>query len=191
MRHWLRIGLFVVLAAGIGFAAADKEEYSKAVPFTLPDIEGNEITLDSLLANGPVYMECWDLPCVNCIAELDALMPIYDTLKERGLQIVALSVDKPSDEARVKAFVKSKKWPYICVLDAQNEVKKAYGIVIKPTAYLINQEGEIVYTHIGYKKGDEQRIKEEFLKWLPEEPAEEPAEEPSDAAGEESPGDDE
>ena len=109
--------------------------------------------------------------------ELDALMPIYDSLKERGLQIIALSVDKPSDEARVKAFVKSKKWPYICLLDAQNEVKKAYGIVIKPTAYLINQQGEIVYTHIGYKKGDEKRIRDEFLKWLPEEPVEEsPAE---------------
>jgi peroxiredoxin len=101
-------------------------------------------------------------------------MPVYDSLKDRGLQIIALSVDKPSDEARVKAFVKSKKWPYICLLDQQNEVKKAYGIIIKPTAYLINTAGEIVYTHIGYKKGDESRIKAVFLKWLPEEaPAEE------------------
>jgi len=182
MRQLLNLGLILALAAGMGFAAADKEENPMAASFTLPDVEGNDITLDSLLEVGPVYMECWDLPCVNCIAELDALMPIYDTLKERGLQIVALSVDKPADEARVKAFVKSKKWPYICLLDAQNEVKKAYGIIIKPTAYLINQQGEIVYTHIGYKKGDEQRIKEEFLKWLPEEPAEEP--------GEENPGDD-
>jgi peroxiredoxin len=105
-------------------------------------------------------------------------MPVYDSLKERGLQIVALSVDKPADEARVKAFVKSKKWPYICLLDAQNEVKKAYGIIIKPTAYLINMKGEIVYTHIGYKKGDEKKIADEFRKWLPEQPVEEtPAEE--------------
>lgn len=168
MRHWLRIGLFVVLAAGIGFAAADKEEYSKAVPFTLPDIEGNEITLDSLLATGPVYMECWDLPCVNCIAELDALKPVYDSLKDCGLQIVALSVDKPADEAKVKTFVKTKKWPYIVLLDQQQKVKSAYKIVIKPTAYLVNTDGKIVYTHVGYKKGDEKRIAGEFKKWLPE-----------------------
>jgi hypothetical protein len=50
-------------------------------------------------------------------------------------------------------------------------VKKAYGIIIKPTAYLINTQGEIVYTHIGYKKGDEKKIKAEFLKWLPPAPA--------------------
>jgi peroxiredoxin len=163
----------LVLACACTLAvAAEKKEYNKAEDFTLPDVKGNEVTLDSLLKIGPVYMECWDLPCVNCIAELDALMPVYDTLKARGLQIIALSVDKPADEAKVKAFVKSKKWPYICLLDAQNEVKKAYGIVIKPTAYLINTKGEIVYTHIGYKKGDENRIKAEFLKWLPAQPVE-------------------
>jgi peroxiredoxin len=104
---------------------------------------------------------------VNCIAELDALMPVYDSLKDKGLQIIALSVDKPADEARVKAFVSSKKWPYICLLDQQGEVKNSYGIVIKPTAYLINTDQQIVFTHIGYKKGDEDRIKEEFLKVLP------------------------
>ncbi|MBN2465889.1 TlpA family protein disulfide reductase [candidate division WOR-3 bacterium] len=167
-----RLLLVLVFAAGLALAA-EETEYEQAIDFTLPDVSGASVTLDSLLAVGPVYMECWDLPCVNCIAELDALMPVYDSLKDRGLQIVALSVDKPGDEARVKAFVKSKKWPYICLLDAQNEVKKAYGIIIKPTAYLINMQGEIVYTHIGYKKGDEQEIAEEFLKWLPEQPVEE------------------
>jgi peroxiredoxin len=144
MKLILNIGLGLVFAAGALAAAEEEKEYTLAQSFTLKDVKGVEVTLDSLLAIGPVYMECWDLPCVNCIAELDALMPVYDTLKERGLQIIALSVDKPSDEARVKAFVKSKKWPYICLLDAQNEVKKAYGIIIKPTAYLINQEGQIV-----------------------------------------------
>jgi len=167
-----RFLLVLLFAAGLGLAA-EKTEYEPASTFTLPDVKGADVTLDSLLKIGPVYMECWDLPCVNCIAELDALMPVYDTLKEQGLQIIALSVDKPADEARVKAFVKSKKWPYICLLDAQNEVKKAYGIIIKPTAYLINQKGEIVYTHIGYKKGDEKKIAAEFRKWLPEIPVEE------------------
>jgi cytochrome c biogenesis protein CcmG/thiol:disulfide interchange protein DsbE len=176
MMRITRLSLALFFAAGL-LLAAEKTEYEQATGFTLPDVNGASVTLDSLLAVGPVYMECWDLPCVNCIAELDALMPVYDSLTDRGLQIVALSVDKPADEARVKAFVKSKKWPYICLLDAQNEVKKAYGIIIKPTAYLINTKGEIVYTHIGYKKGDEKKIADEFLKWLPEPSVEEaPAE---------------
>lgn len=144
-----------------------EKKYEPAPDFTLKDINGNEITLSELLNQGLVYLECWDLACVNCIAELDALLPVYDSLQNKGLQIVALSVDKPSDESRVRAFVKSKKWPYIILLDQQQKVKKAFNIIIKPTAYLINLDGEIVYTHIGYKKGDEKRIAEEILKWLP------------------------
>ncbi|HTW91351.1 MAG TPA: TlpA disulfide reductase family protein [bacterium] len=166
------LSVVLLFAVGLG-AAVEKPEYEQASAFTLTDVTGASITLDSLLSVGPVYMESWDLPCVNCIAELDALMPVYDSLKDRGMQIIALSVDKPADEARVKAFVKSKKWPYICLLDGQNDVKNAYGIVVKPTAYLINMKGQIVLTHIGYKKGDENELATEFVKWLPEKPAEE------------------
>lgn len=168
MRKLAFCCLALVFCAGLAWTAGDdKEEYKLAPDFTLTDVNGDEYTLYELLEDGPVYMESWDLPCVNCIAELDALMPIYDSLAERGLQIIALSVDKPADEAKVKTFVASKRWPYICLLDQEKEVMKAYGIIIKPTAYLINTSGEIVYTHIGYKKGDEERIREEFLKWLP------------------------
>jgi len=162
--------MMLLFSAGLLLGAeGDKPEYELAPDFTLSNLAGDNVQLSELLATGPVYMEFWDRSCANCMAELDALVPTYDTLKERGLQMVALSVDKAADEARVKALFKGKKWPYVCLLDQQNEVKRAYGIIIKPAAYLINQQGEIVYTHIGYKKGDENRIKAEILKWLPAE----------------------
>jgi len=170
----LRMTMVMLFSAGLLLGAeGGQQEYEQSPDFTLPDLAGNSVQLSELLATGPVYMEFWDRSCANCIAELDALVPTYDTLKERGLQAVALSVDKAADQERVKALFKGKRWPYICLLDQQNEVKRAYGIIIKPAAYLINQQGEIVYTHIGYKKGDESRIKAEILKWLPEEPAQE------------------
>lgn len=164
---FLVIGFVGIQAGERPTPSTAEKKHEPAPDFTLKDIAGEEVTLSGLLKNGPVYLECWDLPCRNCIAELDALLPVHDSLKEQGLQIVALSVDKPSDEARVKAFVKSKKWPYIVLLDQDQKVKKAYNIIIKPTAVLINMKGEIVYTHIGYKKGDEKKIAEEIGKWLP------------------------
>jgi cytochrome c biogenesis protein CcmG, thiol:disulfide interchange protein DsbE len=162
----------IILLIGVGMVWAqetqtDTTNYQKSSNFTLMSTDNKNVILDSLLKKGPVYMESWDLPCKNCIKELDALMPIYDTLKEQGLQIIALSVDKPADETKVKTFVKSKKWPYIVLLDGKGKVKDLYQITIKPTAYLINQKGEIVYTHIGFKQGDEKRIRNEFMKWLP------------------------
>lgn len=171
--------LFVVLVLAVGIAATETK-YEQAPDFTLLDVAGDEYTLSEMLETGPVYIVCWDLPCVNCIAQLDALLPVYEELAPYGLQIIALSVDKPADESRVKSFVAGKRWPYVVLLDAQQDVKSDYGIIIKPTAYLINTEGEIVFTHIGYKQGDEARIREEFLKWLPEEPLESPEETPGE-----------
>jgi len=171
-RHLAGVALLVLCFGGTVLASAPpEEEYEIAPDFTLTDVSGEEVSLYALLDSGPVYLECWDLPCVNCIAELDALRPVYDTLAARGLQVVALSVDRAADEQRVKAFVASKRWPYYVLLDQQQEVKRLYNIIIKPTAYLINTERQIVYTHIGYKKGDERKIRLEFLKWLPEAPA--------------------
>ncbi len=166
----LYIGIIVGLAQEAATIKSDTVKYAKAPNFTLRSTDNKAITLDSLLKKGPVYLECWDLPCKNCIKQLDALMPIYDSLKDYGLQIVALSVDKPADETKVKALVKAKKWPYYILLDNKGKVKELYQITIKPTAYLINQKGEIVYTHIGFKPGDEKKIKTEILKWLPVKP---------------------
>jgi len=164
--------LAIVLIAGFGFAQTKgdeaKTEYDDAPDFTLTDVNGDEVTLSDLLEDGPVYMVSWDLPCVNCIAELDALMPLYDTLKDRGLQIISLSVDKPADEAQVKAFVASKGWPYYNLLDPQQEVKQEYSIVVGPTAYLINPDQQIVYRKIGFKSTDLPDIRTELLKLLPE-----------------------
>ncbi len=167
---FLSIGLFAFGSLNFAQEAkSDTTKYQKAPNFTLLSTDNKFVTLDSLLKKGPVYLEFWDLPCKNCIKELDALMPIYDSLKERGLQIIALSVDKPADEAKVKKFLKSKMCKYYVLLEGKGKVKFLYQNKIKPTAYLINQKGEIVFTHIGFKPGDEKRIKEEFLKWLPPE----------------------
>ena len=102
------VGLTLVCALAVGIAAAETK-YEQAQDFTLVDVAGDEYTLSEMLATGPVYMVCWDLPCVNCIEELDALVPVYEELAPYGLQIIALSVDKPADEAKVKAFVAAKR----------------------------------------------------------------------------------
>ncbi len=154
-------------AQASGTGVQGEQEYRTAQDFTLTDVNGKTVNLYTLLDSGPVYMEFWDLPCVNCIAELDALRPIYDTLAVRGLRILAVSVDRPADAQRVKSFVTGKRWPYIVLLDGQQRVKRLYNVIIKPTAYLINMQRQIVFTHIGYKKGDERKIREEFMRWLP------------------------
>ena len=71
-----------------------EEQYQYAPDFSLEDVNGNTVCLDSLVAKGPVLMSFWALWCKMCIKELDALRkydPKFDSL---GITTLAVSQDK-------------------------------------------------------------------------------------------------
>lgn len=135
--------------------------------FRLSSISGDTVSLYPLLTAGPVYMVCWDLHCVNCIAEVDALLPFYDSLRAHGFTLLAVSVDRVDDSSRVKTFVASKGWHCPVLLDPTQIWKQQYRIIVKPTGILVNMDTAIVYRHVGFQKHDEDSIKAEILKWMP------------------------
>jgi peroxiredoxin len=112
-------------------------------------------------------MVTWDLPCVNSIQEVDELQQVHDSLSPRGFTLLAISVDKSSDEARVRSFVAAKGWRCPVLLDSTRLSKDLYGVVVKPTGILVSMDTAVVYTHIGYKKGEWEAIRAEILRWLP------------------------
>ncbi len=136
-----------------------------APKFTLMSADNQLVSLDSVLAKGPVYMSFWALWCKMCIKELDAIRPYYDkTYKAKGLQVLAMSVDGPKSVARVKPFAKSHKWDYTVLLDTEQKVKELFQVRAMPSAFIISQRGEIVYVHTGFKLGDEKQIAKELDK---------------------------
>jgi peroxiredoxin len=143
----------------ISLVAVYAEETAIAAPdFTLNDIDGNTVCLDSLLADGPVFMSFWALWCKMCIKELDALKPYYDEFDSLGVHMLAISVDRARSVPKVKPFALSHKWKYVVVLDPDDILRDLYHVQAMPSSFIINQEKEIVFTHMGYKPGDEEII---------------------------------
>jgi len=144
---------------------ASATEPKMAPKFSLMSANNEMVYLDSVLQKGPVYMSFWALWCKMCIKELDAIRPYYDkTYKAKGLQVLAMSVDGPKSVARVKPFAKSHKWDYTVLLDTDQKVKELFQVRAMPSAFIINQKGEIVYVHTGFKLGDEKQIAKELDK---------------------------
>ena len=137
------------------------EESAVIAPdFTLEDIDGNTVCLDSLLADGPVFMSFWALWCKMCIKELDALKPYYDEFDSLGVHMLAISVDRARSVPKVKPFALSHKWKYVVVLDPDDILRDLYHVQAMPSSFIINKDKEIVFTHMGYKPGDEAIIVE-------------------------------
>jgi cytochrome c biogenesis protein CcmG/thiol:disulfide interchange protein DsbE len=129
-----------------------------APDFTLKDLKGKKVSLSSLLKDGPILIDFWATWCKSCLHELPLLDQIGDKYRSQGLQIVAISTDSPKTAAKVRPFVKSTGYDFIVLLDSKQEVRRLFGGTSTPYTVLISQEGEIVYSHLGYVPGDELKI---------------------------------
>lgn len=151
-----KISLFLLLL--VIFAFAEEGIAADAPGFTLEDVDGNVVNLDSLLTKGPVLISFWALWCKMCIKELDALRPYADEFDSLNITLLAISQDKARSVPKVKPFATSHKWNYQVVLDPENTMRELYNVQAMPTFFIIDQNKKIVFTHQGYKPGDEEVI---------------------------------
>ncbi|MBK7869123.1 MAG: TlpA family protein disulfide reductase [Ignavibacteriales bacterium] len=91
---------------------------------------------------------------------------MYEELKDQGLKAFAISVDGERSVAKVEPFVKAKKLSVPVLLDTNSDVARIYYATTVPFTVIIDSKGEIVYSHSGYKKGDEIQLKEKLVEIL-------------------------
>jgi len=149
---------FIATASLLALLICTKHDKPSCPNFYLEDVDGNPVVLHSLLADGPVFMCIWALWATVSIKELDALNPYYDELASMGLQLLAISQDAERNIPDVQPFAESHGWKFRIVLDPDNVVRDLFDLVALPTCFAINQEGDIVFSYIGYNTGDDSII---------------------------------
>ena len=152
--------IVLILLLGIYLLALEK------VPnFTLEDIDGNTVKFSELLEKGPIILNFWASWCKPCMKELPILNNLktkYDTL----ITVVCVSADRPRDFAKARSIIKSQKFSFLTLFDQNREVQKLFNITSIPRIFIISQDGEIIYDHTGYKRGDEKHLEEELIKMM-------------------------
>ncbi|MFQ5882995.1 MAG: peroxiredoxin family protein [Candidatus Methylomirabilales bacterium] len=123
----------------VGFLAPD---------FALPDLEGKTVRLADLRGKG-VFLNFWATWCPPCRLEMPTMQQAYEENKERGLEILAVSIDAGSKKA-VQDFVEEFKLTFPILLDPAMEVLSKYRTVSLPATFLIDRQGVVRYKHVGY-----------------------------------------
>ena len=94
-----------------------------------------------------------------------AIHDVYETWQEEtGVTVVAVSIDDEKTKRDVITYANGKAWDYLVLLDPNSDFKRNMGVNNVPHTFLLDKEGNIVYTHNNYVPGDEEKLFEEIKK---------------------------
>ncbi|MBN1309275.1 MAG: TlpA family protein disulfide reductase [Chitinispirillaceae bacterium] len=130
--------------------------------FTARDINNSLVSIDSLIARGPLIVDFWATWCAPCIAEFKVIEKIVKKNKDKNLTVLAVSEDGPSEAARVKQMVRMKKWPFIVVMDNGRSIAQKFNVTALPALFLIGSDGKIHMHTRGFVPGDEAKLEEKL-----------------------------
>jgi len=139
----------------------------KAPDFTLPDLDGNYVTLSEVIGDGPVYINFWATWCGPCKKELPDLINLYNEYKDRGFKVLAISTDGSRTVGKVRSFVQDRQMEFTVLLDSNSEVftRKYAGRGI-PYGFLLDNDGNIVHYVRGYIPGLDRTLAEKMAPYL-------------------------
>ena len=128
--------------------AADAGSIGSAAPeFELADLSGKKVRLSDFKGK-VVILDFWATWCGPCRMEIPHFVRMQEKYKDKGLEIVGLSLDADGESA-VRPFAKEHDINYTMLL-ASNETADLYGGVLGiPTTFVIDRQGRIVKKFVG------------------------------------------
>ncbi len=142
----------------------DEEKLIAAPDFTLEDTEGNKHTLSDYKGK-VVLINFWSINCPPCRAEIPYLMKLYDEYKDEELVILGVGMNRAN---YLKSFSKLLKINYPILLGDMETALK-YGVRAIPTSFIMDRNGELTDTIIGYNKSIGEKTEKTLQELLKEE----------------------
>ena len=135
---------------------------SVAPDFTLPDVDGNPVSLSSFRGKY-VLVDFWAAWCPDCRKENPNIVAAWDKYKDKNFAVLGVSLDRNRDQWLAAIEKDGLKWTQVSDLKYwSSDAAVLYCIRWIPMSFLIDPEGKIVSVGL---EGEELHNKlEELLK---------------------------
>ncbi|MGH7388646.1 MAG: TlpA disulfide reductase family protein [Candidatus Rokuibacteriota bacterium] len=119
--------------------------------FTLPLVDGQRFRLSEHQGR-PVFINFWATWCPPCLEELPAMERLWREHKERGLVMVAVSLD--ANPKVVAPFIAKHGFTFPVAIDSRLDVANAYGVRALPATVLVDRQGQLAALALGPRAWD-------------------------------------
>jgi cytochrome c biogenesis protein CcmG, thiol:disulfide interchange protein DsbE len=184
MKRRPRYGRFVIIlvvSAMAAFIWTNRDQYtplgvgSRAPDYTALSLSGDPVSISGFEGD-VVLLNIWATWCPPCVAEMPALQRLHEQLGDRGLSIVAVSVDSPPSlgnamgvfSGDVRAFVEQFGLTFTVLHDPGGGIQSRYQVNGLPTTFLIDRDGRVRRKVMGAAEWDMPRFADEIRALLEE-----------------------
>ena len=128
--------------------------------FSLKTLGQKELWLRSLLERGPVVAAFFKISCPVCQFTFPFLERLYKRYGSNGVTVLGVSQD---DAKATKSFASEYELTFPIVVDESGyPVSNAYGLTMVPTVFLIEPDGKVKVSSMGFDKKDLETIASEI-----------------------------
>lgn len=155
--------LFSIVAFNVEASAQD--ELQKLPSVDVKYLDGKTVDLASFGENGKITaISVWATWCGPCKKELSAITEIYEdwTDEFENFEFLAITIDDARQLTKVPGMVETKGWPFTILAADQTELLNALNFQNPPQTFLVDEAGNIVFSHNGYVPGDEFELEDKI-----------------------------
>lgn len=126
---------------------------AKAQEFTLKTTTGKSIVLSELMKRGPVVLAFFKVSCPTCQYAFPYFERMSQLHKTEAATILGIS---QNDASETQAFMQQYGVTFPVAIDDSKKyiVSNAYKLTNVPTAYLVDRDGRIQATSVGWARKD-------------------------------------
>ena len=120
-----------------------------AVPaYATVALNGDSVSLAGLRGK-VVLFNLWATWCHPCRAEIPELRALHAKYKDRGLELVGVSVDAEGSDEGIKSFMEEFRMTYPIWRDPDERVSTRFLAIGVPATYLIDRDGILRWRKTG------------------------------------------